>query len=116
MKDYGPQFQKETGRRQKVERRNTYGRQEERTWLWRASSVVALIVMVIGVGVSLWFGYRINHGLDELAGRQSRLKELQVRHVSLLQQRSSLLAEDRIKAAARKMGLYPPKSKQIKDL
>lgn len=118
MKDYGPQYQKAGGRRQKVVHRDHPGGwvQAGRTWLWRATGLLALVATIIGVGGSLWFGYRINSGLDELAGRQSRLVVLQKQHQHLLQRRDALLAEKRIEALARKMGLYPPTHQQIKKL
>ena len=117
MKDYGPQYQNAAGKRQNVVRRETgHGGRSGRNWLWRATGVLATVVMVIGVGVSLWFGYQINSGLDELAIRQHRRGELQELHGRLEQERDKLLTEERIQPAARKMGLYPPAAEQVKRM
>jgi hypothetical protein len=118
VKDYGPKYQQEGGKRQKIVRRGSGrgGQGVGRTWLWRATGVLAMVVMAIGMVFSLWFGYRINHGLDELAARQNRRAELEERHGRLQQQRDVLLSTERFQAAARKVGLYPPAAEQVKRL
>lgn len=117
MKDYGPPYQT-AGKRQKVAKRSSgRGRHPaEHRWLWRATGVLAMVILTIGLGVSLWFGYQINSGLDQLTVRQDRLQRLQERHDHLGRQRAGLLTQERIQAAARKMGLYPPTAEQVKRL
>ncbi|MDA8165720.1 MAG: hypothetical protein M0017_11900 [Desulfobacteraceae bacterium] len=116
MKDYGPQYQKGSGTRQNAIRRDGGRGQAGSAWLWRASGVLAIVTVAIGMGFSLWMGYRINAGLDELTAWQHRRAEMEERHERLQQQRDSLLAAEKFQAAARKVGLYPPAPEQVKRM
>jgi cell division protein FtsL len=117
MKDYKSRYPSAAGKKQKITRRGSVGANpEERQWFWRAGAVVVSLAMAAGVVISLWFGYRINNSLAELAIQQEQLEQATERNRLLQQQQEHLLSEERLQEAVRKRGLKPPTATQIKRM
>jgi hypothetical protein len=76
--------------------------------------IVAVIAVVIGVGCSVWFGLALRVSLSELGKGKALKQDLIVRNKDLKEQRGYLLKQEKIEAAARNLGLYPPDQKQLR--
>lgn len=90
------------------------GRLNLKAWAWRATGVVVLSAMILGVGTSFWLRMAIRDDLDDLASQEQLRRNLIVMNTSLKAKRESLLAEERIERLAGELGLFPLSSGQIR--
>jgi cell division protein FtsL len=117
MKDFQSHYPSSTGKRQKITRRETVGAHpHERKWFWRITGTVVFLALTVGMVASLWFGYRINSSLAELATQQEQLEQATATNQLLQQQQEKLLSEERVLEAVRDRGLNPPTAAQIKRM
>ena len=70
-------------------------------------------VMLFGIAASVWFGWAVRTGLDQLDQENRTRQELLARHAKLLGERQALMKEKRVEAVAATLGLYPPQQGQI---
>ena len=115
-KDYGGRYSSVTGKRQKVSKRSggrgTKGKRSD--WIWQVTGFVTLTGLALGTVFSLWLSQQVRYSLQELASRQETLQSLRKTNHQLQEQSAQLQSEDRILAAAREMGLFPPTEGQTK--
>lgn len=112
MRDYAKRYSGVVGARQQVAGRRPSG--GNGGGVLKAVGVVAVIALFVGVAGSVWYGLALRGSLAELAkGRQSQ-QELEKKNSMLVEQRNSLLEQEKIEEAARSLGLYPPTGKQIR--
>ncbi len=83
-------------------------------FLWKAVGVFVSFAVVIGVAASLWLGWQIDSGLDELAAGRQFVKEATARNAVLLTRRDGLRGRKHVEAAAAGLGLYPPTAWQVR--
>ena len=62
----------------------------------------------------MWFGWLVRSGLDELGKSQARRQELLTVNSKAVAQRNQLLSRERVEAAAKELGLYPPSAEQTR--
>jgi len=113
IQDYAHRYTLVMGERQRVSSRDETGSGRSGL-LWKASGVMVIVLMLIGMVFSYWIGWQIRSGLGELA--QSRTiyqkfsglkKEMEVR-------RDNLLALENFQARAGEFGLYRPTDRQVR--
>lgn len=101
------------GRYAGIYRRSGQGRFSGGAGWSKAMGVLITVVMLAGLGVSIWFGWAVRTGLGELQKENKTRQELSKLHEKLATQRQALMKEDRIEAAAAKLGLFPPRRQQV---
>ncbi|MEN8135975.1 MAG: hypothetical protein ABFS18_10660 [Thermodesulfobacteriota bacterium] len=75
-----------------------------------------ILVISLSVVASLWFGWKIDKGLGELArNRHEIVSETEV-NSQLITRRDGLLAKENIVKKAAVLGLFPPTDKQIRKI
>ncbi|MDF1577879.1 MAG: hypothetical protein RQ753_05855 [Desulfurivibrionaceae bacterium] len=80
---------------------------------WRIG-VPIIMLMVVGIVTSVWFVWRIDKDLGELArNRQEFIAETEINR-ELTARRDSLLAPESIVRKAAVLGLFPPTDEQIR--
>ena len=82
----------------------------------RASKAVGVLItmlMLIGIAISIWFGWAVRTGLGELHKEKRTRQEISQLHQKLVVEQQTLLKEERIEAAAAKLGLFPPLRQQV---
>jgi len=113
IQDYSQRYSAGGGRRQNVYRRGDRGPAGE-GFLWKAVGVLVSLAVVVGVAASLWLGWQIDSGLDELAAGRRLQAEAMARNTLLLSRRDELRRREHVEAAAGGLGLYPPTPQQIR--
>jgi len=112
MRDYASgRFSGMSGR-QRVAGRHPGGTGQDRAL--KLIGVMAVSAMLLGVGSSVWFGMALRDGLSSLDKSRQEQTVLLADNEKLNARRAALLEQDKIEAAAGKLGLYPPSEKQIR--
>jgi len=112
VRDYAKKYSGAVGNRQKVAGRRAGGSNRERPF--RIIGVVAVVAMLLGVASSLWFGAALREGLGKLdKGKQEKV-ELSAANVVLSTEKDALLKQEKIAAAAGRLGLFLPSEKQMR--
>jgi hypothetical protein len=75
-----------------------------------------ILVISLSVGASLWFGWKIDKGLGELARNRHEITSETEVNLQLISQRDGLLAKENIVKKAAVLGLFPPTDKQIRKI
>ncbi|MFH1021670.1 MAG: hypothetical protein V1782_13830 [Pseudomonadota bacterium] len=110
MRDYAKKYSGAAGNRQKVSGRRTGGADRDRPF--RIIGVVTIVAMLLGVAGSLWFGAALQDGLGRLdKGKQEKI-QLTALNVALSAEKETLLQQEKIEAAAGRLGLFPPSENQ----
>ena len=115
IQDYSRRYSS-VGGRQKVRRRGrgpTMGGADSGL-LWKAVGVFVSFAAVVGVAASLWLGWQIESGLDELGHVRELRQEATLRNQNLLADRDDLRDRAQVELAAAGLGLYPPTSQQVR--
>lgn len=94
-------------------RRKPAGRPSGEGQLNKIGGVLLTAAMLVGIGISVWFGWAVRSGLDQLDRENRTRQELMLRHEKLLHERQALMKEGRVEAVAATLGLYPPRPGQI---
>lgn len=113
LPDYSKRYPSVVKGKQKVTGRK-YASPDDSGKLLKVIGVLVTIAMLLGISASVWFGWLIRAGLDELGGSQKTRQELTALNSNLVAQRNSLLTREKVEAAAKEIGLYPPTAKQIR--
>lgn len=80
---------------------------------WRIG-VPMIMVMIVSVAASIWFGWRIDRDLGELSrNRREFINETEIGR-ELLLKRDSLRSRESIVKKAAVLGLFPPTDEQIR--
>ncbi len=112
MRDYAKKYSGAAGNRQKVSGRRAGG--SEWDGPYKIIGAVAVGAMLLGVAGSLWFGVALRDGLGRLdKGKQEKV-ELAAANVALSAERDALLQQEKMEAAAGRLGLFPPSAKQMR--
>jgi len=112
VRDYAKKYSGATGSRQKVSGRRAGGSDQERPF--KIIGAVTVAALLLGVAGSLWFGVALQDRLGKLdKGRQEK-NELAAANVTLSAEKEALLRQEKIEAAAGRLGLFPPSAKQIR--
>jgi hypothetical protein len=73
-----------------------------------------IMVMIVSVAASIWFGWRIDRDLGELSrNRREFINETEIGR-ELLLKRDSLRSRESIVKKAAVLGLFPPTDEQIR--
>lgn len=80
----------------------------------KAIGVMVVFTLMAGVSSTLWYGWQIRTGLDEIGKSTNLQHEIISRNKQLVTQRDSLRAKEIIAAKAKKLGLFPPSKKQLR--
>jgi hypothetical protein len=75
-----------------------------------------ILVMSLSVVASLWFGWRIDKDLGELARNRQELARETDMNRELTARRDSLLVKENIVKKAAVLGLFPPTDKQLRKI
>lgn len=113
IRDYSSRFPSVVRDKQKVWGKRPIGSKGN----GKVTKIIGLVVtmaMITGVAMSFWFGWLVKNGLDELASSQAKRQELQTLNGKLIARRDQLLSRDKIEAAAKQLGLYPPSAEQTR--
>ena len=113
IQDYSRRYSS-AGGRQKVRRRDRVMVSGDSGLLWKAVGVLVVVAMLVGVGASLWLGWQIDSGLDELGSAQELHREESLRNNTLLVGRDGLHSREKIEVAAAALGLFPPTTRQVR--
>lgn len=113
MRDYSKRYSSLTTGKQKVAGRK-YARFNDNNKFLKIIGIVVTVAMIFGVSASVWLGWLVRIGLDELSKNQKTSQELTILNNGLVAQRNRLLAREKIEVAAKELGLYPPAPKQIR--
>lgn len=113
IRDYSSRYPSIVREKQKVLGRRPGGPKGDNR-ITKIIGVVVTIAMIVGIATSFWFGWLVRNGLDELNESQAAKQELKGLNEKLVAQRDNLLSGDKIEAAAKELGLYPPSAKQIR--
>lgn len=113
MRDYSKRYSSAATGKQKIVGRKYTSSGGNNKFL-KVIGVIVTVAMVFGVSASVWLGWLVRVGLDELSKNQNTAQELTVLNNKLVVQRNRLLARENIEVAAKELGLYPPASKQIR--
>lgn len=82
--------------------------------LWKSVGAMLVLALAVGVTSSFWLGNQIRTTLDSIGNNRVIHTALTLENDRLLGQRNRLLSRDRIEAAAKNLGLYPPSATQIR--
>lgn len=97
-------------------RQQSFGRRQSTDRLPWGVGVPIILVMSISVFASIWFGWRIDKDLGELAlNRQGFAIETE-RNRELISRRDNLLAQGNVIKKAAVLGLFPPTAEQIRKI
>ena len=100
------------GRRQVVRGRSTgLG---SAGFLGKSFGVAITGIMLCGFCGSIFMGWMIKSGLDEMASKEIVKNELVQARKSLVAEKEQLLAKGNLELVAGSMGLYPVSSSQVK--
>lgn len=78
--------------------------------------VPIILVMSVSVFASIWFGWRIDKDLGELALNRQGFAVETARNRELIARRDNLLAKESVIKKAAVLGLFPPTAKQIRKI
>jgi cell division protein FtsL len=96
-----------------LQKRNS--RQLPSGWLlWKSVGAALVIALAVGVTSSIWVGGKIRTALDDIAKSQTQYSALAEKNKRLLAQQDRLLSRERVEAAAKNLGLYPPTADQLR--
>jgi len=95
------------------QRSQAAGRSAGESMLNKAMGVLVTVMMLAGIAVSIWFGWAVRSGLDELHRETMARQELSQLHDKLVAEQQRLRKEERIEAAAAGLGLFPPRRQQV---
>ncbi|HSR35797.1 MAG TPA: cell division protein FtsL [Desulfurivibrionaceae bacterium] len=79
----------------------------------KIGGILLTAVMLVGIAISVWFGWAVRSGLAQLDQENRTRQELLVRHEKLLGERQALMKEERIEAVAATLGLFPARHGQM---
>ncbi len=79
----------------------------------KIGGILLTVVMVGGIGISIWFGWAVRTGLKELAEETRVRQEFTTRHEKLIGEQQTLLKKERIEAVAATVGLFPARREQL---
>ena len=113
IQDYSRRYST-VGRRQKVRRRGNGNSGADSGLLWKAVGVLISFAVVVGVAASLWLGWQIDSGLDALGKARESRQEASLRNKDLVAKWNDLRSREKVEAAAAKLNLYPPASRQVR--
>jgi len=113
VRDYSRRYSS-AGRRQNVRRRDRFMASGDSGLLWKAVGVMIFAAVITGVAVSLWMGWQIDSGLDELGRARQFGQEESLRNKNLLASRDGLRSREKIEVTAAALGLYPPTTRQVR--
>lgn len=80
---------------------------------WGVGVPIALVI-ALTIIVSLWFGWKIDNGLDELFLKQQKFSSETEKNLALVAKRDRLFAKESIVRKAAVLGLFPPTENQIR--
>ena len=112
MRDYAKKYSGATGSRQKVSGRRTGGADQERPF--KIIGAVTVAALLLGVAGSLWFGVALQDSLGKLDKGKQEKTELAATNAALSAEKEALLKQEKIEAAAGRLGLFPPSAKQMR--
>ena len=113
IQDYSRRYSSGVGR-QNVRRRDRGMVSADSGFVWKAVGVLAVVALIVGVGASLWLGWQIDSGLNELGSTRELRQEEGLRNKTLLVGRDGLHSQEKIEVAAAALGLYPPTTRQVR--
>ena len=112
-KDYSQRYSLASGGKQRVAgRRSPKVRPPQ--WMLKFVGVVVTLAMVSGMATSLFLGWAIRNGLDELSQSKSAFQEYSRLNQNLIAQRDDLSSQERVAAVVEKMGLRSPSPDQLR--
>jgi len=97
---------------QRMFARKNRPRAENAPLLWKTVGALIIIVLIVGVSSTLWFGNRIRTALDDIGAAKEIQTELVSRNNELQAKRGQLLDRAHIETVAKDLGLYPPTADQ----
>jgi len=97
-----------TSHSQRIFAKKNRPRGENGPMLWKTVGALIVIVLILGVASTLWFGNRIRTALDDIGEAKEIHTELLSRNNELQDRKSQLLDRAHIEAVAKGLGLYPP--------
>jgi len=112
MRDYAKIYSGAVVSRQKVSGKRTGGSDREQPS--KIIGAVTVVAMLLGVVSSLWFGVALRDGLGRLGKGQQEKAELVAANMTLVAEKDALLQQEKIEAAAGRLGLFPPSAKQMR--
>lgn len=112
MRDYAKKYSGGGGKRQQVTGRRSGG--SDRQGPFKIIGVVAVVAMLLGVASSLWFGVALQDNLSRLAKNKQEGSELIAANAALSAEKVALLQQEKIEAAAARLGLFPTTDKQTR--
>lgn len=112
MRDYAKKYSGSGGSRQQISGRRAGGSGQERPF--KIIGAVAVVALLLGVVGSLWFGVALQDSLGKLDKGKQEKNELAAANVTLSTEKEALLRQEKIEAAAGRLGLFPPSAKQIR--
>lgn len=79
----------------------------------KVGGILLTAVMLAGIAISVWFGWAVRAGLDELDKENRTHQGLMVQHGKLVGERQALMKEERVEAVAATLGLFPARRQQV---
>lgn len=76
--------------------------------------MILLLLSLAGVLSALWVAWALRSELSELSRQELRLEQLQAENGTLMEQRDGLSSRERIEMKAAELGLFPPRSNQLR--
>ena len=112
MRDYAKKYSGAGGNRQRVSGKRAGGSDGEQPF--RIIGVITIVALLLGVAGSLWFGAALRDGLGRLDKGKQEKAELAAVNAALSAEKEALLQQEKIEAAAGRLGLFPPSEKQLR--
>lgn len=112
MRDYAKKYSGTAVKRQRVSGRGAGDSDGGQSF--RIIGVIAVVALLLGVVGSLWFGVALQDSLGRLNKGKQEKAELSVANVALSAEKEALLRQEKIEAAAGRLGLFPPSEKQMR--
>lgn len=112
MRDYAKKYSGAVGKKQRVSGRGAGSSEGERSF--KIIGVITVVALLLGVASSLWFGVALQDGLGRLDKGKQEKAELSAANVALSAEKEALLQQEKIEAAAGRLGLFPPSEKQMR--
>ena len=111
--DYSRRYSSVMGSRQQIRSRRQH-RDATPLLLSRVLGSVMLLIVVSGVGLSIWLKMRIDQDLSELGHRVERQQSLLGEQQEIKAQRDRLQTVEAMADRAHRLGLAPPMESQIR--
>ena len=120
FKDYSGSFMMTNAKnRVRVSKRKSSAATKERfpatKLMWKTIGAMLLVTLVIGISSTVWYGLQVQVALDQIGEKKAANNELRDENKLLSAQRSLLLTQVQIEAAAKKIGLRAPSENQLRN-